>query len=294
MARVFVLHRPVLAGEAGLRQLRWLIDRGWLVVCEFDDHPSYLPVMRQPEVRSFRGVHAVQTSTEPLAEILRTENPEVEVFANAVSRLPDPRNHADPSRQTLFFGGINRERDWPDLLPGLNGAAARAGARLHFRIVADRGLFDALRTPHKEFHPLCDYTTYQSLLADCEMSFMPLADTPFNRCKSDLKFLEAAAHRVTPLASHVVYADTIRDGQTGLLFRDAHELQQRILRLVASPELGRVMGEAARSYVVAERMLAYQAARRAAWYRSLWARRDSLHRALLARVPELAAPLAPA
>ena len=47
---------------------------------------------------------------------------------------------------------------------------------------------------------------------------MPLADTPFNRAKSDLKFIEAGACRVAALASHIVYANSVEDGRTGLLF----------------------------------------------------------------------------
>ena len=74
-------------------------------------------------------------------------------------------------------------------------------------------------TPHKRFTPTCDYDTYMALLGQCEISFMPLGDTPFNRAKSDLKFIEAGACRVAALASHIVYADSIEDGRTGLLFR---------------------------------------------------------------------------
>lgn len=116
-------------------------------------------------------------------------------------------------------------------------------------------------------------------------------DTPFNRAKSDLKFIEAGACRVAALASHVVYADSIEDGRTGLLFHDADDLHERLLRLVAMPELARGLGNAARSYVAGERMLAYQVAQRIAWYRSLWARRVELTNALHARMmapPQLA------
>jgi glycosyltransferase involved in cell wall biosynthesis len=172
-------------------------------------------------------------------------------------------------------------------VPALNAVAAIAGARLHFHIVNDRDLFDALATPHKRFTPLCDYDTYRELLARSEISFMPLADVPFNRCKSDLKFLEAAACGVTALASTVVYGDSIQDGRTGVLFRDPTELQQRLMRLVANPDMAQALGRAGRDYVAANRMLAYQVERRIAWYRSLWERRDALHQALLARVPEL-------
>ena len=99
-----------------------------------------------------------------------------------------------------------------------------------------------------------------ALLGQCEISLMPLADTPFNRAKSDLKFIEAGACRVASVASHVVYADSVEDGRTGLLFHDADELRDRLLRLVAMPELARDLGDAARQYVAGERMLAYQVA----------------------------------
>ena len=121
-------------------------------------------------------------------------------------------------------------------------------------------------------------------------------DTPFNRAKSDLKFIEAGACRAASLASHIVYADSIEDGHTGLLFHNAEELRDRLLRLVAMPELARDLGDAARHYVAGERMLAYQVAPRIAWYRSLWARRAELNSALQARlmgVPRLGGVSAP-
>ena len=288
--RIFIFHRPLLAGGHGLAMLRALLDRDYVVVCEFDDHPAYIPVLQRPDVQNFRAVHAVQTTTRPLAEVLGKENPNVAVFPNAVRQVWIPRNFAVPGRLTLLFAGINREEEWPPFLAALNAVAALAGERLHFRIVADRGLFDALQTPHKSFTPLCDYETYQELLATSEICFMPLADTPFNRCKSDLKFIEAASFRVAALASPTVYGEVIEDGRTGLVFRDAQELQQRLVRMIANPDFARGLADAARQYVTGHRMLAYQVEEREAWYRSLWARRAELNRELLARVPELALP----
>ncbi|MDE2334431.1 MAG: methyltransferase domain-containing protein [Rhodospirillales bacterium] len=285
---VFILHRPRLLGEQGLAQLRQAMAGGHLVICEFDDNPEYLAALQHPEVLNFTGVHAVQTTTPALAQVLRRYNPEVGIFPNAVARAPDVVNHANAGRQTLFFGGINRESEWPPYIAALNRAAAMAGERLHFSIVADRGLFDALETPHKSFTPLCDYETYRELLSRSEICFMPLSDTPFNRCKSDLKFIEAAALRVTALASPTVYADSIVDGENGVLFRSQDELTQRLLRLVANPEIGRAIGTTAREQVLRERMLADQVAARISWYRSLWARRAELQAALAARVPSLA------
>jgi hypothetical protein len=116
---------------------------------------------------------------------------------------------------------------------------------------------------------------------------MPLADTAFNRAKSDLKFIEAGAARVTALASPVVYGKVVEHGHTGMLFRDAAELRVCLLRLLAYPEQSRAMADAARRYVAGQRMLAYQLAERDQWYRSLWQRREELTAALRARMPAL-------
>jgi len=289
--RIFVLHRPAMTRQAGRDTLRTLMEAGYLVVTEFDDHPDVFPMMRQGGEISFRGVHAIQTSTPALAEVLRKYNPEIAVFPNAVPSLPPVRNFAGADGITLFFGALNREQDWQPLMPAINAAAATVGDRLKFQVVHDQAFFDALETPHKSFTPICDYDTYLQRLGASDVSFMPLSDTAFNRAKSDLKFLEAGACRVASLASTVVYADSIEDGRTGLLFRDPTELHARLLRLVAMPELARTLGDAARAYVAEHRMLAYQVGPRTAWYRSLWERRDALTVALRARMAE--APLGP-
>jgi glycosyltransferase involved in cell wall biosynthesis len=286
MPRIFVLHRPVLTGQNAKEVVRRLRASGYLVVTEFDDHPDFFQNMQSEDQYTFRAVHAVQTSTPALAEILSTRNPEVRVFPNAIHALPDVHNFADPTVMTLFFGALNRERDWRPLMPILNAVAATVGDRLRFTVVHDSGFFEALETPHKSFTPTCDYDTYMSLLGHSEISFMPLADTWFNRAKSDLKFIEAAACRVAALASHVVYGDSVQDGRTGLLFHDGDELRARLLRLIAMPDMARRLGDTARAYVAAERMLAYQVAPRIVWYRSLWDRREALEQA---RVERLAA-----
>lgn len=281
---IFVLHRPSLGGPQGRELLRMLIEADWLVVTEFDDHPDFFSNMQDEAQTTFRGVHAVQTSTPALAEVLRERNPEIAVFPNAIDILPPVRNFADPRAMTLFFGALNREQDWRDYLPVINDVAQMAGERLKFQVVHDDAFFNALATPHKTFTPTCDYATYNDILGRCEISFMPLADNGFNRAKSDLKFIEAGSHRVVSLASAIVYGDSIADGQTGHLFRDPQELRNRLMRLLVLPEMARAVGDRARRYVEQERMLAYQVAPRLDWYRSLWARREALTAALKARI----------
>lgn len=289
LPHIAILHRPLLLGQSGIGRLKALLRKGYLIVTEFDDHPSFMAErgVALDEVLSFRGVHAIQTSTPALAEALRGQNPEIAVFPNAILALPEPRNFNDPERLTLFFGALNRAADWAELIPVLNEIAQALGPRLNFSVVHDKPFFDALETPHKRFTATCDYPAYLALLAESEIAFMPLRDTEFNRAKSDLKFIEAAAARVTALASPVVYGQVIRHGRNGMLFADAKQLRDGLLRLLAFPHQAREMAEAARHYVAGQRMLAYQVAQRHGWYQSLWERREALNGALKARMPEL-------
>ena len=282
--RIFVMHRPSLLGEQALDTVKSLMDVGYLTVTEFDDHPEHFKMMQMGGDLSFRGVHALQTSTIAMAEVLRKYNPEVAVFPNAIVSLPEVRNFTSARGITLFFGALNRERDWQPLMSAINSVAAKAGNRLRFQVIHDQLFFDALETPHKAFTPTCDYDTYLRIMGESELCFMPLGDTPFNRAKSDLKFIEASACRVASLASTVVYGDSIEDGRTGLLFRDPYEFHARLLRLVAMPEMAQDLADGARRYVAEHRMLAYQVAPRIAWYRSLWAKRDALERARQVRI----------
>ena len=282
--RIFIFHRPALFGAEGQRAVDSLIDKGWLVVTEFDDHPDFMRGLNNPGLISFRGVHAVQTTTPALAGVLRQRNPEMGLFPNGIASLPPIRNFTDPKTLRVFFGALNREADWRPLMGAINAVIALSGDRLRFQVVHDEGFFQALDTRHKSFMPLCDYDTYLDLLGASEISLMPLDDTPFNRAKSDLKFIEAGACRVAALASGVVYRDSIADGETGLIFDDPDSFHTQFLRLTAVPNLALDLGDNARRMVIQNRMLAGQVKPRIDWYRDLWSRREALTKALRARV----------
>ena len=74
-----------------------------MIVTEFDDHPDHFGLLDDDDQLAFRGVHAVQTSTPALAAVLRTHNPEVMVFPNAIRVLPEVRNFPDPQVLTALL-----------------------------------------------------------------------------------------------------------------------------------------------------------------------------------------------
>jgi hypothetical protein len=291
--RVMMLHRRLLHTPDAPRFINHFRRRGWVVVQEFDDDPAHWPVIAASDHFAFRGVHAVQTSTPALEALFHRFNDEVAVFPNTVADLPELANFEDPTRLRLFLGGMRRGPDYAPYLAELNAVLAEAGERLTVDVVFERETFDALRTPHKRFQPLLAYPAYRALMASCEIAFMPLADTAFNGFKSDLKFVEAGAHGLACLASPVVYATTIRDGETGMIVRNPADFSAALRGLLADPGRARAMGTAARRWVRENRMLASQTPRRLAWYRSLWERRAALDAALLARAPELGRAVEP-
>lgn len=285
--KIFLWQRPILRWKDSIADLRRLLQRGYLIVVEFDDHPMVWPEIAANDYLNYRGVHAVQTATEELAEMFRRFNPEVAVFPNAIDELP-PLAERGGAPVQLFFGALNRKPDWEPIMPALNAVLREAPGRLHLTVVHDRAFYEALETPHKRFHSTLPYAEYCRLLGEADVSLLPLRDNEFTRMKSDLKFIESAAHGAVALASPVVYARTLRDGETGVIFRTPEEFGTRLRELVEHPERRRAIAAAAWDYVRRERLLSRQLDARLAWYRGLCARRDELTRRLCERVPQLA------
>jgi len=289
--KVFLWQRPILKYPGGLKTLAALLARGYLIVVEYDDCFYRRPEHAANRFLTFRGCHAVQTTTEVLAERIRPLNPNVAIFPNQMADLPEPRTRADSEVVTIVFGALNREADWAPILPALNEVLCRFGPRVRLKVIYDRRFFDALATEHKEFEPLCPYDRYLEILGSADVALLPLEPTEMNVAKSDLKFIESAAWGLAVLASPTVYQASIADGRTGLIYRSADEFRQRLTALIESPELRRRIAGAAYEHVRAHRQLSQHFRRRYEWYLALRDRLPRLDAALAARVPELAGTL---
>ena len=133
---------------------------------------------------------------------------------------------------------------------------ATHGARARVQVVYDRAFFDALTTENKTFEPLCPYERYKAILSQADIALMPLEPTRFNQHKSDLKFIEAAAHGAAVLASPTVYERTIRHGETGLIYRSIDEFAALLDRLIRDATFRRRLIDGACRYVAENRLLA--------------------------------------
>lgn len=269
-------------------QQRELIRRGYLVVAEIDDDPLRWREYHEANgFFAFSACHAVQTSTEPLAEYLRQFNPQVAVFPNQLAWLPPFRPVRRTEPLTLFFGALNREEDWQPILPALNRLLQNYGDRLRVKVIHDRLFYDALTTPHKDYIPFCPYEKYLEVLQSCDIAILPLEPTRFNTMKSDLKYLECAANSVAVLASPTVYAGSIRHGQTGFLYHSPEEFGQHFTRLIEDVCCRESMIKQAYRWAADQRLLSRHYRQRLNWYGGLLSNLPELNRQLCARHPEL-------
>ena len=266
--------------------------QGNVLLHELDDHPVISKQMLEDNYFSFRAVSAVQTSTQYLADFLHEFNPYVYLFENQLEALPERRKYnMQNNRVTIFFGAFNRRPDWEPLMPAINNAIRRHGDRLYFRVVSDHGFYQALQTEAKEFTGgtqdgdiVVPYEMYTAALHASDIALLPLNDTDFNRAKSDLKFIESAGHGATVLASPTVYAGTVHDGETGLIFRSPKEFAQKLDLLIRRADLRRTLAENAYRYVAEHRLLDQHIDDYIHAYREMFERREELERARLQRV----------
>lgn len=293
--RVFINQRMCFPSFAvGLDFFNMLRKKEILFISEMDDHPVLWENDYQKTAWiNFRAVHAIQTSTPYLADYLSQFNPHVTVFANQLRRLPPPRNFDDEFKRkkpvTIFFGALNRDGDFMELVPILNKFAKQYGNKIAFKILSRKNLFDALETKNKTFvgdmtkweGQFISYEAYEAAIRSSDIALLPLRDNEFNRSKSDLKFIECAGGGAVVLASPIVYSASIEEGITGFIYRDEREFSNKLHTLIKNRNLRREVAEAAYSYVRSERLMSQHYEERLEWYREL-----------LSRLPELTAEAA--
>lgn len=99
-------------------------------------------------------------------------------------------------------------------------------------------------------HEYVDWKALPQLISQVDINLAPLVDSVFNQAKSEIKWIEAALVKVPTIASHIgAFADTVIDGQTGLLAKDS-EWKEKLESLILSADLRRELAENAYAFVL--------------------------------------------
>ena len=283
--------------DMGINLFESIASRDYLLIEEMDDNPIlWRQKYEENQFINFIGVHGVQTSTKTLAELFKQFNPHVKIFENQLKELPPHRDFADELAKrkpiTIFFGALNRDKDFYEILPAINRIAAEYGDNILFKVIAKTELFNKIETANKVFvgkrevynGQYVPYEIYEKELRTTDIALLPLRDNIFNRSKSDLKFIECAGNGSVALASPTVYANTIKDGETGFIYHDVNDFYNKLQLLIRDNNKRFEVAENAYNYVKHNRLLSQHYEERWDWYNELIARLPELNAEVRKRI----------
>ena len=285
--KVFVWQRTIMQYPAYIPKLKELLKQDYLIVAEIDDNPVRRREYADNNYLSYRGCHCVQTTTEPLAKILRHYNHNVAIFPNQLAYLPPPRIYPAEHTVTIFFGALNRENDWQPIMVALNRVLVAHKHRIRVKVIHDRRFFESLEIQQKEFESFCSYERYQEIMYSCDIALLPLVANPVNEMKSDLKFIECAARGVAVLASPTVYEHSIVEGETGLIYKHEKEFEIKLNSLISDTSMRQEIAANAYEWVRDNRLLCGHYRQRRDWYLQMRDELPRLNAELRDRLPEL-------
>jgi glycosyltransferase involved in cell wall biosynthesis len=195
--------------------------------------------------RCLRLAELVTVSTPYLAELYAPFNSNIAVLPNYVkaSLLDMPVKAHD--RVTIGWqGGISHLVDLCAVQDPLREVLdAHPDADMHWIGVDYSPL---VRRPCR-FTPWSDDVGDYYKAMDFDIAIAPLADVPFNRAKSYLKALDAAARGIPVIAQDMEpYREFVEDGVTGYLVRSDADWVKRLTELINDGGARREMGAAAK------------------------------------------------
>jgi glycosyltransferase involved in cell wall biosynthesis len=285
-ASVVVIHRDFPRHARAYRRVRDAARaRGVPVVYESDDllqdlpadHPDKAHYLRAalPIVRAVIEADAVTCSTEPLADHFRGLNPNTFVLPNYLDpKLWPARAARRPTGPPVVIGYMGTHTHTVDLLavaPALAWVLNQSAGAARLQVWGAQPPPELLGRADVEWNPLglVNYAGFAEFFSrqECDVFIAPLCDTEFNRCKSNLKFLEYSSLGVPGVYSRVhPYAETVAHGDTGFLASGPDEWRRFLSRLVADPDLRARMGARAQQTVRENWMVPGHAARWAEAY----------------------------
>ena len=216
---------------------------------------------------------ALQFSSPELERKFGYLNPNSRVFPNQILEAPPERSQKTKSIVTVGWGGsIGHLNDMAKISDRLvRWILSRQNVHLYL-MCADPiwELFDALPANRKRRFATGSVADYYNFVSHLDIGLAPLEDTPFNRSRSDVKFLEYAVHGAVPVVEATgPYLLSVKPGRTGFFFNSTDELISNLDHLVSDAAVRSKVSASAREYVLRERNYVDGGLERVEFYRSL-------------------------
>ena len=225
-----------------------------------------------------RKCDGTQVTTEALGQRLADRARRIAVLPNQLEELPPLRAFPAPAPPSAerplvigWGGSFGHREDLRSIAPALIAWLQRQ-QHVRFELMSDPVLaepFAALDADRFGFLMAGTLPQYLDWLEGLDIGLAPLLPTEFNRCRSDVKFLEYASRSLVPVLQNLDPYRHLAGSGAALLFDDPDDLIRQLDRLVAEPALRQTIASTAHALVASERRLAQHAPARLAIYRDL-------------------------
>lgn len=211
-----------------------------------------------------RQTDGATLSTPALANYFRDiiGQKNVYVFPNTVNL--GTYEHFDVLRQNpnevrvLWQGSQSHYLDWYGIREGIEEATKRY-PEIKWVIYGSKfdWIYKSIPEDRIEFIPWGPYQQYKLRrgLLNIDINICPLANNPFNRCKSAIKWYEASLWKQpeATLAANVEPYHEIENGKTGFLYNSNVDFIEKLGILIKNVELRKTIAENAKEWVLANR-----------------------------------------
>ena len=214
----------------------------------------------------------LQFTNEELANRFGMLQPNHRAFWNQLATCPQVIPGKGDSHVIGWAGSWGHLKDLEWMLPVLE-EVGRLYPTIRFAFMGDprfETLWRHWDQDRVSFTPGSDLASYLSFLSTLTIGIAPLRDTEFNRCRSDVKFLEYASQGVVSvLADLPPYEVPIHREAVALGFDSTSSLRNALVELLSEPAKVSAYRERAFTYVKTRRLEDVNAERRLHWYREL-------------------------
>jgi glycosyltransferase involved in cell wall biosynthesis len=223
-----------------------------------------------------RQADGVLVATPALRQRLLDYNPNIHVLRNQLDErllvtryTGDVNLRQDQKRITVgYMGTFTHDEDLRMVLPALKSIHQHYPGRIEFQVV---GVVNKEQTkqelqelpiryvyPRPEEHEYPLFMIWFTGSIHWDIAISPLADTPFNNCKSDIKFLDYASIGAAGIFSQSpAYLDTVHHRQDGWVAENSPEAWEQALEaLINDPTLRLNIARDASRYLYTQRTLA--------------------------------------
>ena len=283
-ADVVVFHRPEDPTYYNLAKM--LKKDGKKIVMDNDDtfkisfHPlaNFMPDAKESMLRErdkaidkfLKIADLVTTTTKTLADEYKKINKNTIILPNCVDPIDwdEPLRNESKKVRIGLVGSAALEYDYKQIKDVLKKLSDRKDVQLFMFGLGDKehrkanpkvvklfkddyAFWDSLDIEHEQWCLISDYPKKLNE-ARLDMMLIPRKDNYFNRCKSNIKFMEAAMCEVPVIAQSFSDGpyEEITHGINGVLIKDNKHWEHEIDLMIDDKDFRRTMGKNAKEYVL--------------------------------------------